>query len=47
MAEWKKIRGVLGVGYGMSQRGFFPEIQVWVKDTRELRSVRAKIPDSE
>lgn len=46
MAEWRKIPGVSSIGYGMSHRGFFPEIQVWVKDTSKIPSVRAKIPDS-
>jgi len=37
---------VWSIGYGMSPRGFFPEIQVWVKDTTKIPSIRAKIPDS-
>lgn len=46
MVGWRKISGVLSIGYGMSHRGFFPEIQVWVKDTSKIPSVRAKIPAS-
>jgi hypothetical protein len=46
MAEWTKIPSVEGIGYGMSQRGFFPEIQIWVKDTTKIPSVKAKVPAS-
>ncbi len=46
MAEWRKIPGVDSIGYGMSHRGFFPEIQIWVKDTRKIPAVRAKVPAS-
>jgi hypothetical protein len=46
MAEWRKIPGVESIGYGISHRGFFPEIQIWVKDTTKIPSVRAKIPAS-
>jgi hypothetical protein len=46
MAGWRKIPGVDSIGYGMSHRGFFPEIQIWVKDTKKIPSVRAKVPAS-
>jgi hypothetical protein len=46
MAEWRKIPGVDSIGYGMSHRGFFPEIQIWVKDIRKVPSVSAKVPAS-
>src|SRR6266851_1388856 len=46
IAEWRKIPGVENLGYGMSHRGFFPEIQIWVKDTTKIPSVRARVPAS-
>jgi hypothetical protein len=46
LAEWRRIPGVLSIGYGISQRGWFPEIQVWVKDTAKIPSVRARVPAS-
>jgi hypothetical protein len=46
MAEWREIPGVDSIGYGMSHRGFFPEIQIWVKDVKKIPSVRAKVPAS-
>lgn len=46
LAEWRRIPGVTSMGYGMSQRGFFPEIQVWVEDAATVALVRPKIPTS-
>lgn len=44
--EWSKIPGVQSVGYGINFRGFFPEVQVWVKDRAAVALVRPKIPTS-
>lgn len=46
MAEWRKIPGVKSIGYGISHRGYFPEIQVWVKDAATVPLVRPKVPCS-
>jgi hypothetical protein len=46
MAEWTQIPGVETIGYGINHRGFFPEIQIWVKDTTKIPLARARIPAS-
>jgi len=44
--RWEEIPGVNGVGYGISKRGYYSEIEVYVQPKSMLPSVAAEVPAS-